>query len=179
MKRLLPFATLCCLLGAPAATAGDFYVGGALGQTSFDVADEAARFSVDDWGWKLFGGYRVKRWLAVEVAYMDAGQLDETVDGVRVQGEAQAATASVVGIWAFTPRAELFARAGAAGWSSETSLTEDSTPEVRDESGTDFFWGLGFAYDFTERFGLRFELEYFAFQNEDVRFGSIGLRYTF
>lgn len=179
MKSLLPIALLCCLLAVPAASAGDFYVGGAVGQTSFDVADEAASFKVDDWGFKVFGGYRLFRYLAIEAAYMDAGTLDETQGDLRIQAEAQAFTASALGILAFTPRFELFARAGLNAWNSESILTENGTPENRDTSGTDFFWGFGLAYDFTERFGVRLELEYFTFESEDVRLGSVGLRYTF
>jgi len=179
MKKRLPIALLCCLLALPAVRAGEFYVGGALGQTSFEVADEAARFKVDDWGWKLFGGYRLFRYLAVEAAYMDAGKLDETQNNVRIQAEAQAFTASALGILAFSPRAELFARAGFANWNSDLKLIDNGTPESREGSGTEFFWGFGFVYDFTERFGIRLELEQFAFDNDDLRFGSVGVRYTF
>jgi OOP family OmpA-OmpF porin len=179
MKRRLPIAILGCLLLGPVAAAGDGYVGASLGQSSIDVSGQAASFQLDDIGWKAYGGYKLFRWFGLEGSYMDTGNLDETQNDVRVEANARVFSVSALGILPFTPRAELFAKVGAASWSAESSVTETGDPVKRETSGTDFTWGVGLAWNFAERWGLRLELEYFTFENEDSRFGSLGIRYTF
>ena len=179
MKRLLPFAVLGCLLLGSAAAAGDGYLGASLGQSSVDVSGQAASFQLDDMGWKVYGGYKLYRWFGLEGTYMDTGNLDETQGDVRIEAHAQVFSVSALGILPFTPRAELFAKVGAATWNSESTVTESGDPAKRDTNGTDITWGFGLAWNFAERWGLRLELEYFTFENEDSRFGSLGIRYTF
>ena len=179
MKRLLPLAVLCCLMLAPTARAGDFYLGAGLGQTSVDLRDELASYQLDDWGFKAYGGYKLFRYLGFEAAYTDSGKLDTTRDNVKVEAQARMFSGYALGILAFTPRMELFAKAGLTSWDAESTITEGGTPDKSDSSGTDLSWGLGFAYDFTEKIGVRLELEYYTFEDQDLRFGSVGVRYTF
>jgi OOP family OmpA-OmpF porin len=88
-KQLLPLA-LFAALGATAVQAQDtgFYAGGSLGRSEFqdfngrDIDAGMAglgitsRTSTDDsdTSWKLFAGYQIMPYLAVEAAYTDFGE---------------------------------------------------------------------------------------------------------
>jgi OOP family OmpA-OmpF porin len=175
MKKLVPVVVVCCCLFAPVAFARGFHFGVSAGQASFDVSQANARFSVDDTGYKGYFGYKFFRSLAVEASYVDFGSVNETLDDVGLEAEANSANLYALGILPVTPRIELFAKLGVAVWDSKTTITEDGSPEPMDESGTDFSYGLGLNWNFTERFGLRGELEYYGFGSQDVRLGSLGL----
>jgi OOP family OmpA-OmpF porin len=176
MKKLVPLAILCCVLLAPAARAGKFYIGASYGETSLDVPSASASFKVDDNGYKGIAGFKLFRWLAIEGSYVDFGSFEETVEDVNLQAEASAITLSAVGILPITPRFELFAKAGATNWDSKSVFTEEGMePVIGDESGTDYSYGFGLGWNFSQRLGLRGELEYFKFDSEDVRYGSLGL----
>jgi OOP family OmpA-OmpF porin len=179
MNKLIPIVVVCCCLLAPTTLAKGFHFGVSAGQTSFDVSQASARFQIDGTGYKGYFGYKFFRSFAVEGSYVDFGSFEESQQGVGLAGEANAFNVYAMGILPVTPRIELFAKAGAAVWDSQSAFTEDGETELRDESGTDFTYGFGLNWNFTERFGLRIELEYFNFGSQDVRLGSVGLLIIF
>jgi OOP family OmpA-OmpF porin len=178
MTRLVPIAILCCLL-APAALAGDFYAGFNIGQSSFDVEEGAASFKPDGTGYKIYGGYKVFRWLGIEAGYTDFGSFSETQEGVTLDADANAFGAWVVGILPATPRLELFAKLGATRWDANSTITEDDVPDSSSGSGTDVAYGVGIGYMLSERIGIRGEWETYKTEGEDVRYGSIGILFEF
>lgn len=147
-------------LGAGAATMQD--EGEALaGSTSFD--DE-------DTGWKLFGGWRFHRYGAVELAYVDFGEF--TGEGpLRNNWEASGINASVLGVWPLPNRFSLFGKIGATYWDVENNFTGGSG----DDNGTDFSYGVGAQYDFTDRVGARVEWERFQDVGEEGVTGTSDL----
>ena len=68
-----------CWPTLPSRDAG-FYIGGALGQSSFDV--ECARTTScddSDSSWKIFGGYQFNKHFALEFGYADLGETTASV----------------------------------------------------------------------------------------------------
>jgi len=180
MKRLLPIVILVLLLLSPAALAGKFYLGASAGEATLEYPTEDARFSVDDTGYKLFLGFRLARWLAIEGAYNDLGDLDTTRDEAYYEAEAEQLSAHAVGILPITPRARVFAKIGLTSWDAVSTLTEGEAIERRDASGVDLSYGFGLGYDLTRRVGLRFEWETCDFDNtENVKFLSLGAQINF
>src|SRR3990172_7235075 len=73
-------ALLCGLVAASQASAQGFYIGGRVGQSSFDddnaIPDLITSGTVDDkdTGFKIFGGYQFNRNFGVELAWVDLGK---------------------------------------------------------------------------------------------------------
>lgn len=90
-KRLLWSATL----SVAAAAQADFYVGGGASYVELDSQRSSRdfvftgvepgpsniRFSQDDhdFGWQFYGGYQWTKYLAVEIAYLDLGEISSTL----------------------------------------------------------------------------------------------------
>ncbi len=107
----------------------------------------------------LFGGYRVDRYLAAELAYINFGSLGLTyaanttagpltVDGI---DQAQAFGVSALGTWPITRQWGLFARLGLAHyWESQSATASfagaTSNLPVSSDSGLTAVYGLGTSY---------------------------------
>ena len=178
MNKWVPITILCCLL-APAARAGDFYAGVSIGQSSVDVADEAASYKPDSTGYKIYGGYKLLRSFGIEAGYSDFGSFDETQGDVRFDADANAFGIWAVGILPATPRLELFAKLGATRWDVKSSFTEDDLTDSSSDTGNDFAYGVGIGYMLSERIGVRGEWETYKTDGEDIRYGSIGVLFEF
>lgn len=172
----LPMALLASgllLAGAPASAADKgFFVGAGLGQMNTDVDNYA--FDEDDFGFKLFGGYKFLRWLSVEGAYVDGGEPEAKNSGSsggysyseRLSIDVQALVATAVFTLPIGDSFELFAKPGIAYWDSTTryelsvdGLGNDSIS--LDDSGSAFFLGAGAGFNFNENLGVRVEYEWF------------------
>lgn len=180
MKKLLPLVILGCLLLSPAVWAGKFYVGVGAGQASLEAPAADARFSVDDTGYKVFAGYRMVRWLALEGAYTDLGNMSGRQEELSYDVAADLFSLHAVGVLPITPRARLFAKLGLVSWDSLSTTTDGDVTERRDANGMDLGYGFGLGYDLTRRFGLRLEWETYDFDNtENVKFISLGAQFNF
>jgi hypothetical protein len=180
MKKLLPVVILGCLLLSPAALAGKFYIGVAAGEATLKAPAADGRFSVDDTAYKVFAGYRMARWLAIEGAYTDMGTLEGEQEGLLYEAQAEALAAHAVGVLPITPRARIFAKIGLASWDTASTTTDGEATDRRDASGMDLSYGFGLGYDLTRRFGLRLEWETYDFDNtEDVKVLSLGAQINF
>ncbi|MDV3237466.1 MAG: outer membrane beta-barrel protein [Gammaproteobacteria bacterium] len=173
------------MLGQGAAQAADTggYVGGGVGQSSFDIngseldallADDGitATTSVDDsdTAWKLFGGYRMHPNFGVEVAYVDYGtpttQSTVTAPSVGTVNIDMDVTAWTFDAVAFLPLGggfELFGKAGAALWDIDAGVSGTGGGGAfggsADDDGSDFHFGVGASYAFTDNFRIRAEWE--------------------
>jgi hypothetical protein len=165
---------------SPAVLAGKFYVGVGAGEATLEAPAEDARISVDDTGYKLFAGYRLARWLALEGAYTDMGNLEGRQEELDYEAEADVLAVHAVGVLPITPRARVFAKIGLASWDTLSTVTDGETTDRRDANGMDLAYGFGLGYDLTRRFGLRLEWETYDFDNtEDVKFLSLGAQINF
>lgn len=163
------------LLSGTAAHAADngIYVGAAIGQASVELDNALATdddFDGDDLGYKLIVGIRPLDWLGFEASYVDFGEADDTVAGVRLESEGHGITGFAVGFLSLGP-VDAFAKAGVVSWDSEIGSF--------DNDGTDLAYGVGVQFRLLS-LGVRAEYEVFDIDDlDDANMISVGLTYTF
>ena len=173
-------AVAVCATWEAAAQETGFYVGAALGQTKFTEWCEPspAVLACDDTdtAWKLLGGYRFNRNIAVEATYVDWGTASGTVQtgsGPRGVSASQTRTGiAAVGSLDLTPRFTVFGKAGFL-------MTEQETPasSVRERDETEFHYGLGVRFSVGPAWSLRGEWE--RTEKLKAQLLSIGLEFRF
>lgn len=171
LDALLLLAGLCA---APAAHAGEEsggYFGAAIGQASAsDYCSDTSGLVIascddKDTSFKIFGGYRFTRNVAVEVAYVDLGKYHATGSdaGVpfTVNTELTGITIQGVGIVPFGNEFSLMGRIGAIFWDLNNSATVGGFQGGSGDSGVDIALGVGAQYKFARNFGVRADLDYY------------------
>ena len=177
MKKHLIFVVLICVasvLAAPAAAKEPgFYVGAGFGLPTFDLADfnpEYAnlRFEEKSFGFKVFGGYQIFKYLGVEAAYTDYSTITrretaQTMVDQELNVGIQTWDVSAVGTLPLGRKTDAFARIGYASWNADVLLTlndvRDPSNNVREDQGrdgTDLCYGLGLDFRF-KKLGIRVE----------------------
>lgn len=161
-----------------------FYIGGSIGQMEAD-GDCRAGFSCDfkDSAWKLFGGYKLNRYFAVEGTYGDWGEIaiGTTVLGIPVSATGEIWSAGVAALGMLPLGGDRFALFGKAGivYTEQTSI--GSAPGVptqtEKETGSELHWGVGAMFNFTRNLGLRAEWE--RLQDSEVDILSVGIQFRF
>lgn len=200
---LIAFSAVFGVASAQAADTG-FYVGGSFGQSKvndFNGADIDAELSLlgltsststddTDTGWKAFAGYRFMDYLAVEGAYTNFGEATANsivtaplAGVVNTKLETDAWTLSALGILPLGDRFSLFGRVGVNFWNIDVSATGTGggvTATASDsDDGTDMVYGVGAAYNFTNKLGVRGEWERYEFDDADIDFLSAGISWNF
>jgi hypothetical protein len=190
-------AGFLCIPDASANTG--WYIGVATGSTSVDV--DVNDFNdggittgdVDDGGvgFKIFGGYKIMKFLAVEGGYTD---LDEvTFDGISDGSgglyapgpvnsvfESSGTFVNVVGILPINPMFAIIGKMGMLNWDGDFSLTDTSGSATGSDDGSDPMYTLGVEILPNSKFTLRAEYENFAdVMDEDVDriTGSLLIRF--
>lgn len=203
-KQLLPLA-LFTALGVGAAQAQDtgFYVGGSLGRSDFqdfngrDIDRGMASLGLTsqtstddtDTGWKLFVGYQIMPYFAVEGAYTDFG--DATARSfisappavapltVHTNVEATAWTLSALGMLPLGNNFTPFVRLGVNMWDTDVSSSAGAFVASGSSDGTDWVYGIGAMYRFTPNLSARAEWERYDFDRDDVDLLSAGISWHF
>lgn len=181
--RLARLAGLFALTATAAAHAqsplpGDFYFGAGAGQAEHDFDDDlAARQSLGggftaggltrdrkDTGYKLFGGYQLNRWFAVEAGYFDLGTsrfTGPTLPTGQVIGETsvRGLNLDLVGTLPLTDRFSLIGRVGALHARTEGRFDTPTGRLDTDARGTQARGGLGLQYAFSRSWSARAEIE--------------------
>jgi OOP family OmpA-OmpF porin len=184
---------LCTLAGQVHAQQPQrgWYAGISAGQSSADVGQNglvvigatASTVTVEDsdTGYKVYGGYRFGRHLAVEAGYVDLGSFGATrhvtspgIGSVKAETSVSGIFGQAVGILPLGERFSLFGTAGL--FANEVKTTLSSTGGVvlvgqRSASNSDVNakLGVGAGFDFTRNFGVRVEWErYFEVGDESV-----------
>jgi len=194
LKLLAPIALVALAGYATGVCAQDqgWYVGGSIGQSKADNAGSCSDLSGifnpgfacssndTSTGWKLFGGYQVNKYFAVEGAYVDLGEFKISASGTVAAIPATASgsdkatgfSLDAVGTLPISEQFGLLARIGIFAWTLDASATASgggipggsaSTQDKPTGTGLDF--GVGAKYDFARNFGVRAEYQ---------RFQSIG-----
>src|SRR5829696_7163848 len=101
---------LAALAVAPLASAADrfWYVGAGAMESDLGLEE----FDNSATGWKVFGGYRFTRIIAVEAGYLDTGDAEQTIEGVDITLNASGTHVSVIAGWPIGESFALHARAG-------------------------------------------------------------------
>jgi OOP family OmpA-OmpF porin len=173
-KTLITLAAMALGLTVLPAQAADngIYLGAGIGQAGIDIDD--FNYDADATSYKLIAGWRFLDWLAVEANYLDFGSGDDTVDGIRLESDADGVSLSAVGFLPVGP-VDLFARVGAVDWSAD--LSADGLGSVSDD-GTDLTYGVGAQFRVWS-LSIRAEYEVFDIEDVDVDMISLGLTWTF
>jgi OOP family OmpA-OmpF porin len=168
MRKMRFAAVASALILSTPATAGFFdltlapFVGASYGLATSDI-DCSAGVSCDDTdsAWRIFGGLEINEFMAMEVGYIDLGEVQYggADSGSR---ETNGMTMTLLGTYYFTPSFSLIARGGLNFLNTEVNGTIAGTP-VDNSGDTDVVWsfGLGAQYYLTPAVGVRLEWESF------------------
>lgn len=147
------------------------YVGVGWGQMNLDVhnlSDVGTATSdivkANDNAWKLFAGWRLNPYLAVEAAYIDYGQPGDRFSSSGSNGNYRVDLSGfapyIIGTVPVGP-VELFAKAGSYFYNVKVRVDFDNPgPDVNSShSRNDFLYGGGVGYTIGDHFNLRAEYE--------------------
>jgi len=135
-----------------------FYIGAGLGDFSASIDNpQGAEIDLDsdDTALKLFGGWRLSRFFAIQLDYIDFGESSGTSSFLDLRSDTSGFAPNVVGtlpIGFF----ELFAKAGMMWYDVDLDLDDDPTLS---DSGEDPIYGVGVGLTLVERLTLRLEYE--------------------
>lgn len=151
-----------------------FYLGAGLGLTSLDYSvrltdDGKVEIDDTDYGYKLFGGYQLSPWLAVEGGFREMG----TLSSGRVKTELSGIDAFAVAGFPLGPL-RLFGKLGGIYGQSDTRIKGGIKYS---NDGFDLGAGAGLEFELGS-FGLRGEAEYFD-ALDGVWMYSVGATFTF
>jgi len=190
MRKLVLIVVVIIALAAPASTAETgIYVGGGLGVSSLDVRDftpEYAdlRFEQTDFGVKLFAGWRVSNFFAVEAGYTNFGDVRQW-EGGNLESFQEANigvsmfSAEAIGLIPLSEKVDLYGKLGYASWDSSIQVTTGGETEDLSTSGTDPTFGIGIAMRF-KKFGGRVEGDWLQIPDAGTVFLlSVSLTYLF
>jgi OOP family OmpA-OmpF porin len=198
------------VIASPFAVAADSggYLGASVGQSRAKIDDTRITSSllgagftavsiVDDdrdTGYKLFGGYRFNRNFAVEAGIFDLGTLFSFVATTAPAGtlsgdiQVRGVNLDLVGILPFTEKFSALGRVGVQYAESKDRFSGTGAVVVTNpnpkEKDTNYKFGLGLQYDFTDSLGVRAEAERYRINDAvgnkgDVDLYSVGLVYRF
>lgn len=190
------FLLFAGLAVVPAVCSGDDsggYFGAGIGRASLsDYCSDTGGLTVatcddKDTAFKVFGGYRFTRNVAVEAAYVDLGKYRATggAPAFDIETKVTGVTAQAVGIVPFGNEFSLMGRIGAIFWDLSTSGTVGGLPGRLSDNGVDLALGGGVQYKFARNFGVRADLDYYPnLGNENtgednVTAASIGVVFLF
>jgi OmpA-OmpF porin, OOP family len=176
-----------------------FYLGGSVGYTSVDwdtlddIEDLGASVDDNDIGYKLFAGYRINKFFAVEGFYADLGEATAETSGFVGGNPAQASAdinadtfgLAALAIYPINDNFEVFGKVGFNSWNADAKanvqIPADGVNETESESddGTDPMYGVGAAYIFNNNLSLRVEFERYELDDANVDMASAGIAYKF
>ena len=162
---------------ADAADSGPYAgVGVGIAESSFDkdsVQFDAPDTTADETAWRLFGGYRYNKYVALEAgyAYLGKATVQEKARGDYFETEVSGFDVTMAGSLPLGSDVSVFARGGLIFWHSDVTyhLTVPGTGS-RTRSGTDLVLGLGANYDFTRT--LAFRAEFSLYDIDKTKAGS-------
>lgn len=199
----------CTAVGCTLAVADDsgWYTGAGVGQSraEIDAAQVSAAlldggFSATsiadderDLGYKLFGGYQINRYIALEGGYFDLGEFGFRANTVplgtlRGEIEVRGVNLDAIGFLPLTEQFSAFGRVGVTHAEAEASFRGSGAVEPRDphssERATNYKYGIGLQYAFTESIAMRIEAERYRISDTagdkgDIDLFSLGLLYRF
>lgn len=197
-RKAVP-AALGIALGSVAASsalAEGWYIGAGAGVSSMDNFDTSAgeleglfgAFGVDtdinsvdsddsDTGLKIFGGYEVNEFFALEAFYTDLGEFTVNFAGTIDGGEGAEPFTAELGVettgfgvlavidYPLGANFSILGKVGGISWDSDVnfSIVNDgpSGASSAGDDGTDFAWGGGLRYQVTEQLAIDVQYESF------------------
>ncbi len=174
-NKLLATSVLAlALMGTTAqvnAQGETFYAGAGVGQSYIDDGT----YDDEDTSFSVFGGYQFNSFFAIEGGYTDFGKIES--DSIGAPFEADTVYVAAVGIVPVSKKVSLYGKAGYHSWNLDSSIL--ALTGTTDDSDTDFLYGVGAQYRFTDKLALRGEYTRFEFNDADVDLTQVQLRYDF
>lgn len=136
-----------------------FYLGAGLGEFSASVDGPPAIDDIDldsdGTPTKLFAGYRMNRFFAVQLDYIDFGESSGTANLLDVRNDTSGIAPTVIGTLPIG-FVELFAKVGMMWYDVDLDVENDPTFS---DSGEDPIYGVGVGVTLVERLSLRLEYD--------------------
>ena len=148
---------------------GNWYIGG---RFSLAFVDEPG-INEDDTGTKVFGGYKLNDYFAIEGGLYDFGEISDSGSHLEIDGLSLAA----IGLIPVSSNVSLFGKVGIHDWDADSIGTIPS--QLTKDNDTDAFYGVGLDYAVNERWSLRGEFERFEVDDLDIDVASIGVVFKF
>jgi len=165
LTRILP--ALALLLCSSTAVLADnekgFYAGAGVGQFNVkadnieDIPGIVEEFDSDDTSFRIFGGWRLNKFLAFDLAYIDFGGPDDDVNGRNVKAEVDGFAPAVYGTLPLGP-IEAFAKVGYLFYDLDVKVGGEKIASVSG-SDEDLIYGVGLGLTLFERLNARIEYE--------------------
>jgi OmpA-OmpF porin, OOP family len=157
MKLMHAAVAAIALAASPVFAADDgFYVEGGIGYYQLDIG---GGWDAGDTAYKLGAGYNFLKYFGVEVEWIDGGSPEKYGETVDINGW----NFSAIGRWPVSEQFELFAKLGALMWNADVSGFLHGS-----DDGTDFSWGLGAGWNFTDHFTVNAEYQGFEIADTDA-----------
>jgi OmpA-OmpF porin, OOP family len=175
MVRRLLLALL--VFGACTAMAhAGLFVGASVGNVKVNDSD----FSASDNASKVYAGFTIMKFFAVEASYDKLGSPHDTISpGTDAELKITGYPVYAVGMLPFGKRFEIFGKAGIMFWDAKTDFS-GATSGSDSNSGNDPAYGAGVAFNLMKHLSVRVEYERFKIQDIDkVELGTIGADFRF
>ncbi|MDH4071937.1 MAG: porin family protein [Gammaproteobacteria bacterium] len=168
------------LAGPLNALAGDFYLGGSIGDATLDEDFDGLNVDDSSTAYRIVAGWSFNRHFSLEGGYNDFGDFEQTFDdGTGPMTAKLSADGFILGLAGRLPASERIALTGRAGmffWDGNAEINDvtQATPE-----DSNLYVGIGLSFSVSDKLELtgdwtRYELESAA---SDVY--SVGLQYHF
>jgi hypothetical protein len=157
---------------ARAADESGFYVGLGVGKAH----NESGPFRLDDSVAKAFVGYAFNEYLAMEIAYVDPQEADDTFEDARLMLDVDGVLVSTIASLPLHERWSLFCKFGWAFYDGRETLVIDGERQVGSASDDDLAWGLGTAVKIGARWSM--QLEYEAVEVSEGAFNAVAVSGT-
>jgi OmpA-OmpF porin, OOP family len=151
-KCLLAAIPIICFVALSAPAHAEIYVGASILSTNADFSTAVNDFSLDNEGFKIFGGINFVKFVGIELSYRDLGTFEDS----GISADLLVYDAAVRGIiplkWL-----ELFGKVGYAN----VDVDGEAGGVSLDERDWNLYYGAGIGFNFGKHFGVRAEWETF------------------
>ena len=136
------------------------YAGFAIGFSGSDESCDYYGYNCDgsDTSFRIYGGKRLHENLAIEASYQNLGKLRNERASYTTIAESEGINLSLLGIIPVSDLDFFYGKAGYMLSDTEYTRVENGTTVTSDES-SDFTYGMGFAFLFSDRYDFRLEFE--------------------
>lgn len=181
MNRKYIFSALAVVgMGVNAgAHADDKHSGVYLGAGVGEVTNKVDAFEADGVAVKLFGGYAFSQYFAVEAAYIDAGTLKDSIEGLDVSVDSDGFVVAALGKLPLTDAVSLFAKLGYTFYDQKVIGRRGNSSVAEKSSGDDLLYGLGANLRLGRKLELRAEYEVVDVKDADFNLLSASAVFRF
>ncbi len=188
-KIIVGAALLLAAIGAQAQDTG-IYVGGHVGQSKAESTCDGVSgtgITCDDTStaWRVLVGYQLHPNVAVELGYVDLGEVKATGPGGRITASATAFDLSAIGSVNVWKGLSPYVRLGVYRAKVEQDINTVTFVDSSSETNTGVVYGLGLRYDVTRRLAVRAEWQKYnevggsTVGEDDITVISLGVLFKF